>query len=115
MKYFNKLWLVAAGIVLMTSCADKSLLDFTVSQSDSIANLVYLNDYKALKSYVDSVANPQFKLGVAVSADDFLKKGLIYSLVKYNFKEITDANAMKHYSVVQDDGSLNLGKVQNLI
>jgi len=61
MKYNYKHILAAITLILLGSCADNSLLDFQVTEPESIAQLKYLNDYDVLKSYVDRTTNPNFK------------------------------------------------------
>jgi endo-1,4-beta-xylanase len=115
MKYYNKILLGAACLATMASCADNSALDYAVSEPDSIAKLEYLKQYDVLKNYVDRSANPNFKVGTGVSADDFLSKGLIYNLTRSNFDEMTAGNAMKYGSCVANDGSMNFTTVKKFV
>lgn len=106
--------LIAISAVL-TSCVDNELPDFSVEKPTSIAQLEYLNDYNSLNSYVDRSANPNFKLGLALSAGDYAAQGLIYRLANANFDEVTAGNEMKYASCVSDDGTMNFANVINFV
>lgn len=67
--------LVAA---LLASCVDTEIADVTVTKPESIAQYEYLNDYAPLKSYIDRAANPDFKLGLALAANEFIEGGLVF-------------------------------------
>ena len=58
--------LLTAAAVVATSCVDDSKLLFSVDKPASIADMEYLNAYDALKTYVNSSANPDFKLGFCI-------------------------------------------------
>lgn len=103
------------AITMMVSCVDDTPLTFNVIKPALTADMEYLNDYNVLKSYIDRVTNPDFKLGSGVSIGDYNAKGVIYRLVSSNFDEITLGYAMKHGAVVQVDGSLNLANVNTLL
>ncbi|MFR9261408.1 MAG: endo-1,4-beta-xylanase [Bacteroides cellulosilyticus] len=99
----NMVWgtLVAA---LLASCVDTEIADVTVTKPESIAQYEYLNDYAPLKSYIDRAANPDFKLGLALAANEFIEGGLVFRLAEANFDEVTAGNAMKYASCVNDKG-----------
>lgn len=111
-KILGTLILAAATV---SSCVDDSKLLFNAEKPNSIAEMEYLNDYGALKSYVDQNANPNFKLGTGVSVSDYLKKGLVYRLTNYDFDEMTAGNAMKYASCVKDDGSMDFSQVTSFV
>lgn len=115
MKYYNKLWLSAVAMFVLASCAEKSMLDYSVDKPESIAQLEYLNDFDVLKSYVDRSTNPNFKLGAGVSVADFTAKARGYSHIVTNFDEVTAGWEMKHAGVVKDDGSLDFANVNSFI
>ena len=71
--------------------------------------------YKSLKSYIDRNAAPDFKLGVAVTVSEFLKKTKEYSMAVENFDEMTAGNAMKQSSILRSDGSMNFTQVRNFL
>lgn len=112
MKNTGTLIAVAA---LFSACVDNELPGFDVEKPESIAQLEYLNDYNALKTYVDRSANPNFKLGLAVAAGDYNAQGLVYRLTNVNFDEMTPGNEMKYASIVANDGSMNFSTVQTYV
>lgn len=117
-KYSKLLWALALAPA-MVGCADDidTTSGFEVEKPESLAQYEYLNSYGTLKSYLESAskASPDFKLGVALAADDYAKKGAVYMLANTNFMEMTAGNAMKYASIVGDDGSMNFGTVQQFI
>ena len=74
-----------------------------------------LNAYDYLKNYVDRTVSPDFKLGAAVTATDFIRKGIDYELASANFDEMTPGNAMKGSSVVRRDGSMDFSTVRSFL
>lgn len=117
MKYYNKLLLGAISLGILTACADESLLQpgESVQKPEEMVQLEYLNQYDVLKNYVNRGENPNFKLGVAIAASDFLKKELVYGLAVSNFDEMTAGNAMKYASIVKDDGSADFSQVTSFV
>lgn len=101
--------------VVTASCVDDKPLAFEVEKPASIAGMEYLNDYDVLKSYVSSSANPDFKLGIALAANDYIAGGLVTRLANSNFHEMTAGNAMKYASCVSDDGTMNFETVENFV
>ena len=114
MKYLNKI-LLATVLLSAASCTEYNMKDFLVDEPESLAQLEYLKDYNALKTYVDRTANPNFKLGTGASLSDYNSKGLMYRLVNANYDEMTMGYEMKHGAVVQSDGSLVVSNIQTLI
>ena len=117
MKNNNKILLSAVTIqmVLLASCADEQIAGFEVEIPAEIEQYQYLNQYEALKTYVDRNANPDFKLGQGITVSDFLKGGLVHSVACANFDELTAGNAQKYSSVVADDGSMNFASVVSFV
>ena len=117
-KYSKLLWALALAPA-MVCCADDidTTSGFEVEKPESLAQYEYLNSYGTLKSYLESAskASPDFKLGVALAADDYAKKGAVYMLANTNFMEMTAGNEMKYASIVGDDGSMNFGTVEQFI
>ena len=101
--------------VVSTSCVDDKLLTYEVEKPASIAGMEYLNEYDVLKNYVNSSANPDFKLGIALTATDYIAGGQVTQLANSNFVEMTAGNAMKYASCVADDGTMNFGTVENFV
>ena len=100
-KYFG-----LALLFISASCADDKFVDFKTEKPESIAQYEYLNAYDALKTYIDRSTHPNFKLGVGVAANDFLKGEMVRSVAVANFDEVVAGNAMKYASIVADDGSM---------
>lgn len=118
MKHTKKIlgtMLLTAAAVVATSCVDDSKLLFSVDKPASIADMEYLNAYDVLKAYVNSSANPDFKLGIALAANDYIAGGLVTRLVNSNFHDMTAGNAMKYASCVGNDGTMNFDAVQNFV
>lgn len=107
--------LLMAATVATTSCVDDKMLAYQVEKPASIAGMEYLNDYDVLKNYVNSSANPNFKLGIALTASDYIAGGQVAQLANSNFVEMTAGNAMKYASCVADDGTMNFGTVENFV
>lgn len=98
-----------------TSCVDDDKLGFAFEKPASIEGMEYLADYDALKTYVDRSANPNFKLGIALSADDYNAGGVVTRLANSNYDEMTAGNAMKYASCVADNGAMDFGKVSTFV
>lgn len=107
--------LLTAMAVAATSCVDDSKLLFAVEKPASIAGREYLNEYDVLKSYVSSSANPDFKLGIALTANDYIGGGMVTRLVNSNFHEMTAGNAMKYASCVSNNGTMNFETVDKFV
>lgn len=108
MKYTkNILGTMLLMAVVTASCVDDKPLAFEVEKPASIAGMEYLNDYDVLKSYVNSSANPDFKLGIALAANDYIAGGQVTQLANSNFVEMTAGNAMKYASCVNENGEMN--------
>ena len=80
----------------------------------------YLNNYEPLKKYVEDMksagkCNPDFKLGIALSASDFAEQGVVYCMAGSNFEEMTAGNAMKYASCVDNKGVMDFGNVTNFV
>ncbi|WP_455577800.1 endo-1,4-beta-xylanase [Bacteroides caecigallinarum] len=102
-------------LLLMAACADEQIAEFKIEKPAIIEQYEYLNAYDALKTYVDRTANPNFKLGIALGANDFVAGGQVHSLAISNFDEMTAGNEMKYASCVSDDGTMNFYNVANFV
>ena len=78
-------------------------------------NYRYLDDYKALKEYIDYEKYPNFKLGAGTTVSEYLKKGTFYKLINQNFTETVAGNAMKMSSCVDGNGNMNFNTVKNYV
>lgn len=117
MKIYNKLFIGTSLCLAVCSCADQGLLPFPgeLQVPDELTQNVNLKEYDVLKNYVNRTDNPGFKLGIAVDENDFINKGAAFSIAKTNFEDVTPGNAMKHSSVVKDDGTMDFSTVEAFI
>ncbi|MDN0052236.1 endo-1,4-beta-xylanase [Bacteroides caecigallinarum] len=102
-------------LLLMAACADEQIAEFKVEKPAIIEQYEYLNSYDVLKTYVNRAANPGFKLGIALSANDFTAGDQVHSLAVSNFDEMTAGNEMKYASCVADDGTMNFYNVTKFV
>ena len=78
-------------------------------------NYRYLDEYKALKEYIDYSKYPNFKLGAGTTVSDYLNKPLVKNLINKNFSETVAGNAMKMASCVDGNGNMNFTTVKNYV
>ncbi|MEN5195940.1 endo-1,4-beta-xylanase [Sphingobacterium faecium] len=103
-----------AGL-LFSACAKHEVLEYGTEKPESIIAQENIDAYSPLISYIDKNAHPNFKWGVALNMDDYLNKGVMFRLANRNFEQMVMGYEMKHASIVQADGSLNLSKLERLI
>lgn len=115
MKKLNNIVLSVFVIVTVVSCVKYDPLDFNGEKPEAVLVQEDLNSYEALKSFINRSTNPNFHLGVALSLSPYVNKDVIYRLANRNFDEIVLGYEMKHGAVVQNNGSLNLANVENLL
>ncbi|WP_081810517.1 endo-1,4-beta-xylanase [Flavobacterium daejeonense] len=115
MKKTYKIIPFAVLLLSLASCTESHVLSYDVEKPVTIANQEDIDAYADLKTYVDREANPNFKLGLGISLNDYTSKSLMYRLANRNFDEITLGYEMKHGAIVQADGSLNLDNVNKLL
>ena len=80
-------------------------------------NYRYLDEYKALKDYIDYSKYPNFKLGSGTTVPDYLNDNdhLFRDLINKNFTETVAGNAMKMASCVNNNGDMNFTTVKNYV
>ena len=78
-------------------------------------NYRYLDEYQALKAYINYGKYPNFKLGAGTTVDDYLKKSTVYKMTNANFTETVAGNAMKMASCVDANGNMNFDKVKKYV
>ena len=78
-------------------------------------NYRYLDEYHALKEYIDYSKYPNFKLGVGTTVNDYLNNSLVKNLTNKNFTETVAGNAMKMASCVDGSGNMNFNTVKNYV
>ena len=109
---------IICGVVAvcgLASCADTDMINIFKDKTKNLKDYEYLNDYDALKTFSNPKASPNFKLGVALEADDDNANGLVTRLANANFMELTAGNAMKMASCVDENGNLNFENVQAFV
>ena len=75
----------------------------------------YLDEYKALKEYIDSEKYPNFKLGAGTTVNEYLSKPVYRNMINKNFSETVAGNAMKMASCVDNNGNMNFNTVKNYV
>lgn len=78
-------------------------------------NYRYLDEYKALKDYINYEKYPNFKLGAGTTVNDYLNKSVFKNLINKNFTETVAGNAMKMASCVDGNGKMNFTTVKNYV
>ena len=75
----------------------------------------YLDEYQALKDYIDYSSYPNFKLGIGTTVADYLNKPLVRNLINKNFTETVAGNAMKMASCVDANGNMDFSTVKKYV
>lgn len=115
MKYYNRILLLAMVAGITVSCADALFADYKTEKPESLKKYEYLNEYGDLKTYIDRISHPDFKLGTGVTVSDFLKQDLVYTLTVNNYDDVTAGNAMKYSSCVDAKGNMDFGTVKKFV
>jgi GH35 family endo-1,4-beta-xylanase len=92
-----------------------SAQNYTTGNPANPTDYGYLKDYRPLKEYVDYEKYPNFKLGLAVSGNDYLNNSTVKAVVNDYFTETVTGNEMKMSSVVRNDGSMDFTTVTNFV
>ena len=79
------------------------------------ANYRYLDEFHALKEYIDYSKYPNFKLGAGTTVNDYLNNSLVRNMTNKNFSETVAGNAMKMASCVDGNGNMNFNTVKNYV
>jgi GH35 family endo-1,4-beta-xylanase len=79
------------------------------------SNYRYLDEYKALKDYIDYTKYPNFKLGAGTTVNDYLNQTLVKDMINKNFTETVAGNAMKMASCVDGNGNMNFETVKRYV
>ena len=108
----KKLYLLLIAVSLSTLAMAQEKFELGKPNDD---NYRYLDEYAALKNYIDYSKYPNFKLGAGTTVDDYLKKSTVYKMTNANFTETVAGNAMKMASCVDGNGNMNFTKVKNYV
>lgn len=103
--------------ILLTACLSTTVLaqeKFELGKPND-DNYRYLDEYKALKDYIDYSKYPNFKLGVGTTVSEYLQKSTVYNMTNKNFTETVAGNAMKMASCVDGNGNMNFETVKNYV
>ena len=103
--------------LLLTACLSTTALaqeKFELGKPND-ANYRYLDEYKALKDYIDYSKYPNFKLGAGTTVPDYLNNSTFRNLINKNFTETVAGNAMKMGSIVDGNGNMNFETVKNYV
>ena len=103
--------------VLLTACLSTTALaqEKFEQGKPGDANYRYLDEYKALKEYIDYSKYPNFKLGAGTTVPDYLNNSTFRNLINKNFTETVAGNAMKMGSIVDGNGNMNFETVKNYV
>ena len=103
--------------VLLTACLSTTALaqeKFELGKPND-DNYRYLDEYKALKDYIDYSKYPNFKLGAGTTVPEYLQKSTVYNMTNKNFTETVAGNAMKMASCVDGNGNMNFETVKSYV
>lgn len=116
MKLLNIATIGTAALMLAACADDFDTNDFKVEPSAETSQYEWLNEYGAIKSYINySNVGPLFRLGGALDAAELNKRGLVYALAVANYDEVTFGNHMKHNFVMNADGAMDFGTIRSAI
>ena len=104
------LCLLTAGLFSPAVAQEK----FELGKPDK-AEYRYLDEYKALKEYIDKTKYPNFKLGSGTTVSDYLSNSTFKNLINKNFSETVAGNAMKMSSCVDGNGNMNFETVKQYV
>ena len=111
MKNITKFSTIAISCLLialiLASCKIEEPDQITIVKPLSVADKEFLNEYDALKTYVNRSVNQNFRLGAGISMTDITDKGVMNRLLSSNFDQITPVSGMFHGSVMAADGSFD--------
>ncbi len=108
----KKLYLLLFTAVLSISAMAQENYELGKPNDD---NYRYLDEYQALKEYIDYSKYPNFKLGVGTTVDRYLSNTMYKNLINNNFTETVAGNAMKMSSCVDGNGNMNFTTVKNYV
>ena len=107
MKLKTLLVIVAASLATTAFAQEK----FELGKPND-DNYRYLDEYKALKEYIDAEKYPNFKLGIAT---ENLDNALVKNMISKNANETVAGNAMKMASCVDGNGNMNFNNVKKFV
>ena len=108
----NKLYLLLLTAAFSMSAMAQEKFELGKPNND---NYRYLDEYQALKDYIDYEKYPNFKLGAGTTVNDYLNNSLVKNLTNKNFTETVAGNAMKMASCVDGNGNMNFSTVTKYV
>lgn len=108
----KKLYLLMLAASLSTLAMAQEKFELGKPNDD---NYRYLDEYLALKDYIDYEKYPNFKLGAGTTVNDYLNKSLVKNMINKNFTETVAGNAMKMASCVDGNGNMNFTTVKKYV
>ena len=104
------IWMLSAFLSVLATAQEK----FELGKPGN-DDYRYLDEYMALKDYIDYSKYPNFKLGAGTTVSDYLNNSLVKNLINKNFTETVAGNAMKMASCVDGNGNMNFTTVRNYV
>ncbi|MBR6939033.1 MAG: endo-1,4-beta-xylanase [Prevotella sp.] len=108
----KKLFLLLLTAALSTSAMAQEIFELGKPNNSDYR---YLDEYHALKEYINYSKYPNFKLGIGTTVNDYLNNSLFKNLINKNFTETVAGNAMKMASCVDGNGNMNFTTVKNYV
>lgn len=94
---------------MLASCAgDTEMEQLAVSEPEALAAYDYLKSYDVLKNYDQQV-------GVAMSADAFLDKGMEYRIAVANFGQLSLGTTLSHQKMVRASGTIDTKILESVL
>ncbi len=104
------IWMLSAFLSILATAQEK----FELGKPGN-DDYRYLDEYMALKDYIDYSKYPNFKLGAGTTVSEYLNNSLVKNLINKNFTETVAGNAMKMASCVDGNGNMNFTTVRNYV
>lgn len=104
-------------LLALAACGTLSIgaQNYTTGNPADETNYGYLKSYLPLKQYINYGQYPNFKLGLAIGANDYLNNNTVKAVVDGYFTETVAGNEMKMASCVSSNGTMNFGTVTNFV
>ncbi|MBQ0143458.1 MAG: endo-1,4-beta-xylanase [Prevotellaceae bacterium] len=108
----KQLLLLALLSFVVTSAVAQEKFELGKPNND---NYRYLDDYQALKEYINRDKYPNFKLGSGTTVSSYLNETTFRNMINKNFNETVAGNAMKMASCVDGNGNMNFSTVTQYV
>ena len=103
----KKIYLLIFAACLSASAMAQEKFELGKPNDD---NYRYLDEYLALKEYIDYTKYPNFKLGAGTTVSDYLNKSLVKNLINKNFSAFATINNIgcQYYARYYDFNSFGI-------